>query len=145
MSSSPAPDAQRASSGSGDSPKPASKTPRVRITRRYTFEAAHQLPNVPDGHKCKNLHGHSYRVMLTLEAESWPITPQGWVVDFSEVDVRAMPLISRLDHGCLNNIVDNPTAENLAVYILEELSGEMPELIEVTVQETDRSSATALR
>ena len=83
--------------------------------------------------------------MLTLEAESWPITPQGWVVDFSEVDVRAMPLISRLDHGCLNNIVDNPTAENLAVYILEELSGEMPELIEVTVQETDRSSATALR
>ena len=64
----------------------------IEIERTYTFEAAHYLPGAPDGHKCKNMHGHSYTVTIGLRSESWPMTP-GWLVDFGDIDVTCAPLV----------------------------------------------------
>lgn len=86
---------------------------RTRVTRSFTFEAAHQLPWHPG--KCRDLHGHSYRLEVTVEG---PITDQGIVIDFA--DVRAVverSVIRDLDHRYLNDVLDNPTAELIAHHI----------------------------
>jgi 6-pyruvoyltetrahydropterin/6-carboxytetrahydropterin synthase len=114
---------------------------RSRITKAFTFSAAHWLPHVPAGHKCGQLHGHSYRVILGLEGE---LDPQlGWVVDFGEVLAKVQPLRERLDHSCLNEIegLENSTAEILAAWIFHQLESVLPLLTDVTVEETPSSSA----
>ena len=81
-----------------------------RITKRFTFDAAHWLPHVPEGHKCRRLHGHTYTVVLGLEDA---LDPQmGWVKDFGEVSRAFAPLLAQFDHYCLNEIdgLENPTA-----------------------------------
>ena len=83
---------------------------RTSVTRAFAFEAAHQLP-WHEG-KCRNLHGHSYRLEVTVEG---PVTEQGVVVDFSDLKaVVTREVIDRFDHRYLNDIIDNPTAELLA-------------------------------
>ena len=83
------------------------------VTRTFTFEAAHQLP-WHDG-KCRNLHGHSYRLEVTV---SGPIGPQGIVVDFAEIKrVVERDVIEAYDHRYLNDLLDNPTAELIAAEI----------------------------
>jgi 6-pyruvoyltetrahydropterin/6-carboxytetrahydropterin synthase len=89
---------------------------QMTITKRYTFEAAHFLPNVPEGHKCKRMHGHNYEVEITILG---PVDERsGWIIDFFQLDQVALPLIANLDHRCLNEIVglENPTAERIAHY-----------------------------
>ncbi|HOX26604.1 MAG TPA: 6-carboxytetrahydropterin synthase QueD [Candidatus Krumholzibacteria bacterium] len=113
----------------------------VRITKAFTFDAAHLLPNVPAGHKCGRLHGHSYRVTLGLEG---PLDPQlGWVQDYGEVAAAFRPLRERFDHACLNEIpgLENPTAELLAVYVYRELKPVLPTLVDVTVCESPTTEA----
>lgn len=90
------------------------------IGRSYRFESAHFLPKVPDGHRCKNLHGHNYRVEIVLKG---PVDSRGFVMDFAEVDAEVLPLIAQLDHKLLNEVpgLDNPTAEIIARWFLERL------------------------
>jgi 6-pyruvoyltetrahydropterin/6-carboxytetrahydropterin synthase len=105
------------------------------VYRDFGFEAAHLLPNVPPGHKCARLHGHSYRVRVHV---SGPVDPwTGMVVDFAEIARRFDPLHDRLDHRYLNEVegLDNPTSENLARWIWDHLSGVLP-VSRVTVAET---------
>ena len=86
---------------------------RTSVTKTFTFEAAHQLPWHQG--KCRNLHGHSYRLEVSVEG---PINEQGIVVDFA--DIRAVvdrDVIARFDHCYLNDLLDNPTAELLAAEI----------------------------
>ena len=79
----------------------------------FTFEAAHQLP-WHEG-KCRNLHGHSYRLEVTVGG---PIGPNGIVVDFADIKrVVQRDVIERFDHRYLNDLLDNPTAELLALEI----------------------------
>jgi 6-pyruvoyltetrahydropterin/6-carboxytetrahydropterin synthase len=82
----------------------------VEIYKEFTFEAAHRLPNVPDGHKCGRLHGHSFRVRVHLSGDVGKDT--GWLVDFSEIKAAFSPLEKRLDHNYLNEIegLENPTS-----------------------------------
>lgn len=101
------------------------------------FEAAHHLPNVPEGHKCRRLHGHSYRVVITVREH---VGSDGMVMDFADVDAVAKPVIDALDHRCLNDFYPNPTSELIAVGLWEQLADSLP-LSVVTVSETDRSSA----
>ncbi len=107
----------------------------MEIYREFTFEAAHRLPRVPDGHKCARLHGHSYKVQVHVRGDIDPAT--GWVMDFGEIKKAFRPLHDELDHYYLNDVpgLDNPTSENLARWIWERLIGQLP-LSEVSVRET---------
>jgi 6-pyruvoyltetrahydropterin/6-carboxytetrahydropterin synthase len=106
------------------------------IFKEFTFEAAHLLPNVPEGHKCGRLHGHSFKVALhvtdSIEPES------GWLMDFADLKAHFKPLLRRLDHYYLNEIdgLENPTSENIARWIWDELKPTVPQLSQVVVRET---------
>jgi 6-pyruvoyltetrahydropterin/6-carboxytetrahydropterin synthase len=107
----------------------------MEVFREFTFEAAHQLPKVPDGHKCARLHGHSFRVEVHVEGEIDPVT--GMVIDFAEIKDAFARLHDRLDHHYLNDVegLDNPTSENIAHWIWDRLVSDLP-LSEIVVRET---------
>jgi len=88
---------------------------RATIQRRYDFEAAHRLPHVPEGHKCKTMHGHSYTIVIQLTGPIKQRGPEtGMVVDFGALDDAATDLKSSVDHTTLNETLhDNPTVENM--------------------------------
>ncbi len=108
----------------------------MEIFREFTFEAAHHLPNTPAGHKCRRLHGHSFRVQVCLQG---PVDPRaGWVVDFDEVEKVCEPARLALDHYCLNDIpgLENPTSENIARWLWRRLKPKLPGLAFVKIWET---------
>jgi len=109
---------------------------KVRLTRDFTFEAAHHLPRAPEGHKCRRLHGHSFRVEITVEGEVDPAT--GWFLDYGVVRDAVEPLRLQLDHYCLNDIegLANPTSEELCRWIWERLRPKLPSLARIVVHET---------
>jgi 6-pyruvoyltetrahydropterin/6-carboxytetrahydropterin synthase len=109
---------------------------RVRLVKQFTFEAAHRLPNVPVGHKCSRLHGHSFRIEVIVEGEIKPAL--GWLIDYDEIRVAFEPLRLQLDHYYLNEIegLENPTSEVLAHWIWTRLKPVLPELSELVVHET---------
>ncbi len=104
--------------------------------KRFQIEAAHRLPNVPAGHKCARLHGHSYHIVLTVSGTVGE--ESGWVLDFADIEAAFEPLRALLDHHYLNDIegLENPTSENLARWIWQRVRGELPGLAEVRVSET---------
>ena len=106
------------------------------IYKEFTIEAAHRLPNVPEGHKCSRLHGHSFRIRLTVTG---PIgDTSGWVMDFAELKQHFAPLYEQLDHHYLNDVpgLENPTSENLARWIWQRLKPAITQLSAVEVKET---------
>ncbi|MDX7953240.1 6-carboxytetrahydropterin synthase QueD [Lichenihabitans sp. Uapishka_5] len=113
----------------------------MKITQAFTFEAAHRLPHVPDTHRCFRMHGHSYRVELTLEGPVDPAT--GFVVDFFDVEAAFGPLLQQLDHHCLNEVegLENPTAEHIAAWIWSRVKPSLPLVALVRVFETPMSWA----
>lgn len=115
------------------------------IIQDFTFEAAHFLPNVGEGHRCRRLHGHTYKVSLHVEG---PVSdPSGWVLDFWDLEAAFHPLLDLLDHHLLNEVpgLENPTAERIAGWILERLGAEIPGLVQVTVHENPTCRAVARR
>jgi 6-pyruvoyltetrahydropterin/6-carboxytetrahydropterin synthase len=112
------------------------------IFREFTFEAAHRLPNVPEGHKCARLHGHSYRVEVRVGGEVGE--ESGWVVDFADLKAAFKPLHAILDHHYLNEVpgLENPTSEVLAKWIWDRLLPSLPGLREVIVRETCTSGCS---
>ena|SRR5688500_8636260 len=108
----------------------------MQLHKIFQIEAAHRLPNVPEGHKCARMHGHSFRIEIHVEG---PVDPRfGWVIDYADVKAAFKPLYDRLDHYCLNDIegLSNPTSENLAVWIWDRLKPSLPLLSKVVVHET---------
>ena len=93
----------------------------TRIGRSYRFESAHHLPHLPDGHKCKNLHGHNYRVEIVKQGIP---DARGFVADFAEIDAEIAPLIKTVDHRLLNDVpgLENPTAEVIAAWFFERIA-----------------------
>lgn len=108
----------------------------MEIFKRFHIEAAHRLPNVPHGHKCGRLHGHSFLVEIHVRGEPDPVT--GWIIDFAEIKQAFQPLYEQLDHHYLNEIpgLENPTSENLARWIWERLKPALPLLSQILVHET---------
>jgi 6-pyruvoyltetrahydropterin/6-carboxytetrahydropterin synthase len=106
------------------------------IFKVFTLEAAHRLPNVPPGHKCARLHGHSFRVEIHLQGDLG--TETGWVMDFSDVKAAFQPLYDQLDHHYLNDIegLENPTSERLSIWVWDRLKPVLPLLSEIVVHET---------
>lgn len=112
----------------------------VRLTKSFHFEAAHDLPTFPDGHKCRRLHGHSFRFDVVVEG---PVQPdKGFLIDYGDIAKAAMPLVSQLDHFYLNDIAGlaNPTSEVLAQWLWDRLKPNLPLLCAVIVYETCTAS-----
>lgn len=108
----------------------------MEIYKEFHFEAAHRLPNVPPGHKCARLHGHSFQVRLSVSGEA--VEPTGWVMDFSDIKASFKPVLEQLDHYYLNDIpgLENPTSENIARWIWRELKPGLPQLSQIEIRET---------
>ena len=108
------------------------------IFKEVTFDAAHFLPLLPEGHKCRNMHGHTYRLKIWLNGKPGE---QGWLVDFAEVKKALMPVVDQLDHKVLNDVegLPNPTCELVAVWIWNKLKSSLPLLCKVELLETPTS------
>ncbi|GAC1300113.1 MAG: 6-carboxytetrahydropterin synthase QueD [Vulcanimicrobiaceae bacterium] len=115
----------------------------MQIRKQFRFEAAHVLPYHPG--KCARMHGHSYRFDITLAGSLQTSGPaQGMVVDFDDVAAVVTPrVVDRLDHSTLNDLIDNPTAERIALWIWDAIVAELPQLCEVVVWETATACAIA--
>ncbi len=108
----------------------------MEIFKIFTLEAAHRLPQVPSGHKCARVHGHSFRVAIHVAG---PVdAAQGWVMDFADLTRRFQPLFDQLDHHYLNDVpgLENPTSENLAQWLWARLKPGLPGLSRIVVHET---------
>lgn len=109
------------------------------LTKIFHFEAAHTLPRVPPDHQCARMHGHSYRVEVSVTG---PVgADSGWVMDHAEIGAAVKPLVAALDHRYLNDIpgLENPTFENMAVWLWERLKPSLPMLSEISIHETPTS------
>ena len=112
---------------------------RVELRKTFQFEAAHLLPHLPTTHKCRRLHGHSFKVEVVVAGECDP--KLGWLIDYAEISDRFRPLLDQLDHFYLNEIqgLENPTSEQIAVWIWDRLKPSLPLLTEIVVAETCQS------
>ena|SRR5271157_1275344 len=109
------------------------------IFKAFQIDAAHRLSNVPKGHKCAQMHGHSFRIEIHIRG---PVDSKlGWVMDFSDISNAFKPLCDQLDHQCLNEIegLENPTSENIAKWIWKRLRFSLPMLSKILVQESSES------
>ena len=109
----------------------------MRVRRGFDFEAAHRLPRHPG--KCRDLHGHSYRLLVTVYRDVDP--ESGLAIDFSELKrVVRDEIIGVVDHKNLNDLIDNPTAERICEWIWNRLKGPLPGMIEIELHETRNCS-----
>ena len=113
-----------------------SRVDTMEIYKEFTFEAAHRLPFVPEGHKCARLHGHSFMVRISVSGDV--DAQSGWIMDFGDLKTAFHPLWKQLDHHYLNEIpgLENPTSENIAIWIWQRLQPALPQLSRVEVRET---------
>lgn len=109
---------------------------RVTLSKSFRFESAHFLPCFPEGHKCRRMHGHSFRIEIEVAGA---VAPElGYLIDYAAISAAAGPVIDRLDHRVLNDIdgLENPTSEVLAAWVWEQLAPGLPLLSAVIVHET---------
>lgn len=108
----------------------------VRLVKTFTFEAAHWLPCFPEGHKCRRMHGHSFKVDVIVEGE----IPRGrhYLIDYGDIKAAIDPIHDQIDHRCLNEIkgLENPTSEMVAKWLWDKLRPSLAMLVEIIVYET---------
>lgn len=112
------------------------------IYKQFSFDSAHFLPAVPEGHKCGNMHGHTYS--LTVFIEGMPEKKSGWIIDYGDLKKVIKPIIDQLDHHLLNEIpgLENPTSENLSIWLWNKIKPLLPNLIKIELKETPSSGVT---
>jgi len=107
------------------------------VGKEFRFEAAHSLPDLPDGHKCKRLHGHSYRFLVEIAG---PVNGLGFVIDYAEISAAVDPIVATLDHRNLNDLMAKATtAENLAAWLFTEVEDRLGRCHRITLWETPTS------
>ena len=111
------------------------------IYKQFYFDSAHFLPNVPIGHKCKNIHGHTYK--LTVYVQNELDENLGWVADFSDIKAIVKPIIEVVDHKLINKVegLHNPTCEILAVWFWNNIKPQLTQLCKIQLDETPTSGA----
>lgn len=109
------------------------------IYKKFIFDSAHFLPQVPAGHKCRNMHGHTYS--LTVFIDGPLMQNEGWVIDYADLKAAVKPVISQLDHHLLNEIpgLENPTSEMLIIWIWDRIKPLLPGLTKIELNETASS------
>lgn len=109
------------------------------IYKEFSFDSAHYLSQVPEGHKCGRLHGHTYHLKVFLEGTIQ--SPSGWVVDFNDLKAVVKPILEEVDHALLNDIsgLENPTSELFAVWLWDKMKPLLPQLKRIELQETPSS------
>jgi 6-pyruvoyltetrahydropterin/6-carboxytetrahydropterin synthase len=112
---------------------------KTTVVRDVFFEAAHCLPAVPEGHRCRQLHGHNFRCEIHVSGDIDPQT--GWVIDFGDIEKAFAPLRAQIDHRYLNDVagLETPTSENLAQWIWNRLKPALPGLSAIVIHENDVS------
>lgn len=112
---------------------------RMVIFKKFAFDSAHFLPNVPEGHKCKNVHGHTYHLTVYLEGDL--VDDLEWVMDFKDLKDVVKPVVDQLDHQLMNDIegLENPTAERITVWIWDRIKPKLPLLSKIELNETPTS------
>ena len=111
----------------------------VTLTKSFSFEAAQYLPNFPEGHKCRRLHGHSFKVEVSICGEVDERT--GIYVDHAQISHAMGAVIAELDHVCLNDLpgMENPTIELMCRWLWRRLKPALPGLCEIRLFETERA------
>lgn len=114
---------------------------RIELRKSFQFEAAHWLPRLPKTHKCRRLHGHSFKVEIVVAGECDP--KLGWLMDYADISKAFRLIWEKLDHRHLNEIrgLENPTSEVIAAWIWRKLKPRLPLLTEVVVAETCTAKA----
>jgi 6-pyruvoyltetrahydropterin/6-carboxytetrahydropterin synthase len=114
----------------------------MEIFREFTFDAAHRLNHLPEGHKCARVHGHTYRLIVHVTG---PLDERlRWIVDFAEIKRLTREVLKPLDHHYLNEVegLEQPTTENIAMWIWDELKPKLPGLSKLTLWENGNSGCT---
>ena len=111
----------------------------ITLTKDFFFEAAQAITSFPEGHKCRQLHGHSFTVSVSVTGTVDPVT--GILYDHACISQAMDPLIDQLDHRYLNDIegLENPTIEMIAKWLWDRLAPALPELSEIVIHETPRA------
>ena len=109
----------------------------MEVYKIFAIEAARSLPNLPDGHPCKKIHGHSFKIIITVEGEIQK--ESGFVMDFEDINLTFEPIKKIIDHSYLNKIegLENPSSENLCKWIWKRLFKTLPSLKKIEIKETD--------
>ncbi|MDE1171579.1 MAG: 6-carboxytetrahydropterin synthase [Verrucomicrobium sp.] len=112
---------------------------QITLCKDFAFEAAQALPSFPEGHKCRQVHGHSFKVTISVTGEVDPKT--GLFYDHSRISEAMNPLLAKLDHSFLNEIpgLENPTIEVMAGWLWQRLAPQLPGLSEIVLHETPRA------
>lgn len=112
---------------------------RITLTREFTFDAAQSLSQFPEGHKCRNIHGHTFRLQVSVCGEVNPET--GMLYDHARVKGVVEPLVELLDHSYMNEIegLEVPTLENTCLWFWQRIKPELEELSEIVLYETPRA------
>jgi 6-pyruvoyltetrahydropterin/6-carboxytetrahydropterin synthase len=113
--------------------------PEMEIYKTLRFDAAHRLTGVPPTHKCSSMHGHGFEIEVYLRG---PVDPKtGFVMDFGDLAKACEPILKQLDHAILNEIegLENPTSENMSVWIWKKLKPQLPLLSKIVIKETETS------
>ena len=113
--------------------------PEMQIYKTLKFDAAHRLTGVPPTHKCSAMHGHGFEIEVHLKGEVDPQT--GFVMDFGDLANVCEPVLKQLDHAILNEIegLENPTSENMSVWLWSILKPQLPQLCQLVIRETPTS------
>ena len=108
----------------------------MEIYKEFSFDSAHFLPHVPEGHKCRNMHGHTYRLKVFIEGQ--PDPKLGWIMDFKELKDALSGVIEQLDHRLINDIpgLENPTAENITIWIWNQIKPMLTNLSRIELYDT---------
>ncbi|UYV13484.1 MAG: 6-carboxytetrahydropterin synthase QueD [Phycisphaera sp.] len=111
----------------------------LEVFREFHFDAAHRLENLPEGHKCARVHGHTYRLTVYVAGEVDPV--MGWIVDFADLKRITQGVVGQLDHRMLNDVpgLEQPTTESVIVWIWDRLKPDLPHLSRLRLWENATS------
>ncbi|GIL18343.1 MAG: 6-carboxy-5,6,7,8-tetrahydropterin synthase [Oligoflexia bacterium] len=108
---------------------------KIELKQKFFIESARFLPLLPKSHPCAHMHGHSFQITFRLQGETNEL---GWLIDYNDIQKSLKPLLSQIDHKVLNEVpgLENPTTENLCVWLFDRSKKIIPQIVQVSIAET---------